>query len=116
MPTRYAVCASPAYLKRVGRLQHPQDLSHHNCLLFPLARFRTRWLFKDQQGQLSEVSVAGTTVISSAIALQQCVIAGMGLALLPHWLIHADLQAGILITVSPTVVPLAFASPERFIW
>ncbi|MEM6452431.1 MAG: LysR family transcriptional regulator [Cyanobacteria bacterium P01_D01_bin.105] len=101
IPTHYVVCASPEYLKRAGQLQHPQDLAHHNCLLFPLAGFRTRWLFKDKQGQLSEVPVTGKTVISSAIALQQCAIAGMGVALLPNWLVDADRQAGILVNVFP---------------
>ena len=101
MPTHYVVCASSEYLKRAGQLQHPQDLAHHNCLRFPLAGFRTRWLFKDKHGQLSEVPVAGKAVISNAIALQQCAIAGMGVALLPNWLVDADQQAGILVNVFP---------------
>ncbi|MEM7760257.1 MAG: LysR substrate-binding domain-containing protein, partial [Cyanobacteria bacterium P01_A01_bin.40] len=41
------------------------------------------------------------TMISNAIALQQCAIAGMGLALLPHWLITSDLKAGRLIKILP---------------
>lgn len=101
MPTQYVVCASPAYLKRSHFLQQPMDLANHNCLLFPLAGFRSRWLFKDQTGQVSEVSVSGRTVISSAIALQQCAIAGMGLTLLPKWLVDADVQAGTLVNVFP---------------
>ena len=40
--------------------------------------------------------------ISSAIALQHCAIAGMGLALFPNWLIHEDLRPGKLINVLPT--------------
>ncbi|WOD36967.1 LysR family transcriptional regulator [Nodosilinea sp. E11] len=101
MPTQYAVCASPVYLKRSHSLQQSMDLANHNCLLFPLAGFRSRWLLKDQTGQVSEVSVSGRTVISSAIALQQCAIAGMGLALLPKWLVDVDVQAGTLINVFP---------------
>jgi DNA-binding transcriptional LysR family regulator len=103
MPTHYSVCASSAYLKKSakasGPLQQPQDLENHNCLLFPLAGFRTRWLFKDKQGAVSEVPVSGRTVISSAIALQHCAIAGMGLALLPNWLIAEDIRTGRLVDV-----------------
>jgi DNA-binding transcriptional LysR family regulator len=40
-------------------------------------------------------------VISSAIALRECAIAGMGLALLPNWLINFDLQQGNLVNVFP---------------
>ncbi len=101
MRTHYSVCASPDYLKRAGQLEKPIDVEQHNCLLFPLAGFRSRWIFKDRSGELSEVSVHGRTLISSAIALQQCAIAGMGLALLPDWLIDEDLQAGTLINVFP---------------
>lgn len=101
MRTHYTVCASPDYLKQFEPLENPMDLENHNCLLFPLAGFRSRWIFKAQNGELSEVSVSGRTVISSAIALQQCAIAGMGLALLPNWLIDDDLQAGSLINAFP---------------
>ena len=101
MRTHYSVCASPDYLKRSGQLEKPIDVEQRNCLLFPLAGFRSRWIFKDRSGELSEVSVHGRTIISSAIALQQCAIAGMGLALLPHWLIDEDLQAGTLVNVFP---------------
>jgi DNA-binding transcriptional LysR family regulator len=101
MRTHYVVCASADYLKRSQSLTHPTDLTQHNCLLFPLAGFRTRWIFKNQQGELIEVPVFGQTVISSADALQACAIASMGLALLPHWLIEANLQTGTLVNVFP---------------
>jgi DNA-binding transcriptional LysR family regulator len=99
MKTHYYVCASPAYLKCFGKPDHPIEMEHHNCLLFPLAGFRSRWIFKDCNGDLSEVAVSGRTVISSAIALQQCAIAGMGLALLPNWLIEDDIRVGTLVNV-----------------
>jgi DNA-binding transcriptional LysR family regulator len=101
MRTHYLVCASPSYLERSGQLEQPIDVEHHNCLLFPLAGFRSRWIFKDKNGDTSEVSVSGRTMISSAIALQQCAIAGMGLALLPHWLIDEDLHSDSLVNVFP---------------
>ena len=101
MRTHYSVCASPSYLKQSEQLKQPLDLEHHNCLLFPLAGFRSRWIFRDINGDTREVPVSGRTIISSAIALQQCAIAGTGLALLPQWLIEDDLQAGTLVNVFP---------------
>lgn len=101
MRTHYAVCASPSYLQQSPPLQHPSDLTDRNCLLFPLAGFRSRWIFKDRSGELSEIPIRGQTITSSALALQQCAIAGMGLTLLPNWLIEADLQAGTLVNVFP---------------
>lgn len=101
MRTHYAVCASPQYLKRCGQLERPSDIEHHDCLLFPLAGFRSRWIFRDSNGDERDISVRGHTIISNAIALQQCAISGMGLALLPHWLIAEDLRDGRLIKVFP---------------
>ena len=63
-------------------------------------RYVTKWIFRDNQGT-SEVPVRGNTIISNAIALQQCAIAGMGLALLPHWLIDDDLHTGTLLNLFP---------------
>ncbi|NJM99879.1 MAG: LysR family transcriptional regulator [Phormidesmis sp. RL_2_1] len=102
MQTRYFICASPQYLKRWGHPKLPSDIENHNCLLFPLSGFRSKWRFRDAKQQESEVLVQGHTMISNAIALQQCAIAGMGLALLPNWLIGEDLHQGTLVNVLPS--------------
>ncbi|MEM9768810.1 MAG: LysR family transcriptional regulator [Cyanobacteria bacterium P01_D01_bin.71] len=101
MPTHYRVCASPQYLAQRGHPQQPQNLAQHECLRFPLAGFRSRWLFRHDQGQLSEVPIQGRVVISNALALQQCAMAGLGLALLPNWLIDRELASGELVDVFP---------------
>jgi len=101
MRTYYSVCASPQYLEQCGQLKTPSDLQKHNCLLFPLEGFRSKWIFRDRNGTESEILVQGRTTISNAIALQQCALAGMGLALLPNWLIDEELQVGSLINVFP---------------
>lgn len=99
--TSYVVCASPAYLKNAGQPQAPAEVSAHDCLLFPLQGFRTRWLFKDRKGKISEVPVKPRTVISNAMAIQHCVQHGMGIALLPTWLVEPDLATGALINLFP---------------
>ncbi|MEO0756379.1 MAG: LysR family transcriptional regulator [Cyanobacteria bacterium J06648_16] len=101
IPTHYAICASSAYLKQTQPIQQPTDLAHHNCLLFPLAVFRSRWIFRDSQKQITEVTVKGQTVVSNAIALRDCAVSGIGLAILPNWLIQDDLKTGRLVNVLP---------------
>ena len=100
MSTKYSVCASPDYLKQV-ELNRPQDITRHNCLLFPFAGFRTRWIFRSDRQETFTVPVSGRTIISNAIGLKNCAIAGMGLALLPNWLIDRDLEDGRLVKVLP---------------
>ena len=101
MPMLYRVCASPGYLRQQGKPDSPNAIANHNCLLFPLTGFRSRWIFKNQQGQITTVSIQGRTVISNAVALQQCAIADMGIALLPHWLVDSSLAQGVLIDLFP---------------
>ncbi len=100
--TRYRVVASPAYLQRHGTPKQPVQVSEHNGLLFPLAGFRSRWIFRDKKGVQSEVPIKGKLLVSNAIGLQQCALAGMGLALLPGWLVQDDIESGKLVDLFPT--------------
>lgn len=101
MQTRYRVVASPAYLSEYGVPKQPEHVGSHNCLLFPIAGYRSLWIFRDQKGTLSEVTVHGKLLVSNAIGLQQCALAGMGLTLLPVWLVAEDVLAGRLVDVFP---------------
>jgi DNA-binding transcriptional LysR family regulator len=101
MLTHYWVCASPSYVQQYGQPRSPQELSQHQCLLFPLTGFRSQWRFCDRQNQETEVAIHGRTIISNALALQQCAIAGMGIALLPNWLIQVEIDRGDLVNLFP---------------
>lgn len=59
------------------------------------------WIFRDSTGITTTIPIRGRTIISNAIALEQCAIAGMGLALLPNWLMIKDLKAGTLVNLFP---------------
>lgn len=99
--TVYRVCASPDYLQRHPPLRVPHDLAAHSFLVFPLAGFRSRWIFRNAAGDCTEIPVEGRVTISNAIALAQCALAGVGVALLPQWIIEADLRSGRLVDVFP---------------
>jgi DNA-binding transcriptional LysR family regulator len=102
MQTSFVVCASPDYLARQGHPAHPDALvTGHNCLLFSHKGERTPWIFEDAKRRRSELLPSGRTVISNPLALQQCAVAGMGVALLSRWLVNEDLRAGRLVDVFP---------------
>jgi DNA-binding transcriptional LysR family regulator len=96
LATRYHVCASPSYWRAQGIPQEPAELREHNCLRFSSPGFRTRWMFRDARRTLSEVPVAGNVILSNDLALREAVLAGVGVALLPSWLVAADLEQGTL--------------------
>lgn len=99
--TRYRVVASPAYLKASARLRAPGDLKAHACLLFPSHVFRPTWKFRDRTGKTSEVAVRGDVTLSTAQALRDAAIAGLGPTLLADWLVEPALAHGHLVDVFP---------------
>lgn len=100
MPTRYRVVAAPAWVAQEAVLQAPADLSARDCLLLDLPDYRTRWIFRDDQGR-SDVPVRGSLVISSPLALRHAALDGLGPALLADWLVRSDLDQGGLVDLFP---------------
>ena len=99
--TRYRVCASAVYLGRVPKFRKPSDLSTVASLLFTYPEFRSRWLFRNNRGVVTEVPVKGDILISNALALRESALAGLGPALLPNWLIDDDIANRRLVDVFP---------------
>jgi len=93
----YYVCASPAYLQASGRPNDPGDIAQHRCLLFPHGAHKLDWLFRDTSGSISQVAIDGRLLITQSESIRRCAIAGMGLALLPDWLVRDALDSGELL-------------------
>lgn len=111
----FHVCASPDYLHRFGKPDTIAAIEHHECLLFPRGN-SLDWRFKhNKDGQVTHVTINGKYLITNSRAIKQCAIAGMGLALLPDWLVDADIAAGKLVTLFPDYEVDA-ADYESAIW
>lgn len=101
LSVRFRVCASPDYVKRYGTPRSPTDLFGHMCIRFPLPGFDSIWKFRRDRGPIQEVPVAGWLYLSSAIAVHQAAVDGLGPALLADWLIEPDVRSGHLIDLFP---------------
>lgn len=79
-PLRYAIVASPDYLRKNGCPALPQDLMKHNCIrrLFPGGTMAT-WRFAKDAEEL-EISPQGRLTLSSAHQELQAALAGSGIA------------------------------------
>ena len=93
----FYICASPNYLNKHGQPKIPQDIEDHNCLIFPRANYGLDWQFKDGTGKIIEILIKGKYLLTNSLAIKQCTISGMGLALLPDWLVDRDLKSGNLV-------------------
>jgi DNA-binding transcriptional LysR family regulator len=96
----YHVCASPGYLRHQGRPKQPTDLTERDCLYLNLPGFNT-WQFSDIRHRIVKVTVRGRFICSNVRALKQCALSGMGIVLLPRWIVHHELTSGELIDLFP---------------
>ncbi len=96
-PIQFVICASPDYIEKQGTPIKPEEVSQHNCLIFPRAGHSNSWLFKGENQEIYEAHIHGQCMITNSNAIKQCTIMGMGLALLPDWLVNNDIRDGALI-------------------
>jgi DNA-binding transcriptional LysR family regulator len=98
---RTVVCASPAYLERRGIPETPARLLQHDCLRYSLVKPADEWRFREPgraHGSYA-VPVEGRFLTASGSVLREAALAGLGLAVLPWFMIAADVAAGRLRTV-----------------
>ena len=104
-PVHRVVCATPDYFKRHGVPQTPEDLRQHNCLHYTHFSAQGEWHFTSRRGPIS-VPLSGNLRINDDEALSQAVLGGLGIALLPTFIIGQELQSGRLQAVLSDYVPL----------
>lgn len=88
--------ATPGYLERYGTPKTPCDLLRHNCLSFSELTQATRWWFEGPDGE-ETVTTSGQLWINASLGLYETVMAGIGIARMPSYLVAEDLAAGRLV-------------------
>lgn len=99
--TRVA-CASPAYLARRGVPREPADLAGHDCLGFRYDDAHGQWQMADgpRSGAHTHAGQHDVRLIAdNPFAQLQAAVCGMGIALLPEYLLAPEVAAGRLIRV-----------------
>ncbi|RQX82106.1 LysR family transcriptional regulator [Burkholderia anthina] len=100
---RMIACASPAYLKRQGIPQTPADLAGHTCVLYGRER-RVGWEFR-VDGAARTFDVQGPLVANNGEVVRDAAIAGLGIALLPDFIVGGALDSGALVPVLDAYAP-----------
>jgi DNA-binding transcriptional LysR family regulator len=115
-PQRQALCASPAYLSSVAPIRSPADLAAVECLEFALQPTHNWYFHKPEAGDKLAIEVSGRLRVNNSEAILDAAVAGLGVALLPAWLIGDCLQKGQLAIVLPEWEAKISAGAERAIW
>ncbi len=99
-PIHSIVCASPAYLERFGRPEHPSELAEHNCLLYSYSTNKDQWQFNKTEQQVC-IHVDGNYRVNNSDALKQAVLKGLGVGRLPSFVVGDALRDGSLVNLFP---------------
>lgn len=102
-PYPRVACASPAYLESFGHPGHPRELALHHCLGQSSTGFE--WRFSGPTGEVM-VPVRPQISSNSSIYLREAALHGLGIAILPHFLIAEDLKAGRLVDIFRNHAPI----------
>ncbi len=97
-PMRAVVAASPLYLARRGTPKSPRDLASHEALIYTGSARGDIWRFRAGRRAFS-VRVEGRYRADNGEALREAAIAGLGIALLPSWLVSAAIATGALVEI-----------------
>lgn len=117
-PHRRVVVGSPTCLAAAPPVAAPGDLAHQACLVFALQPGNA-WYFRsadEARPEFVEVPVGGRLRANDSEALLDAALAGLGLALLPTWLVGEAVRAGRLRVLLPEWEALLAPGPERAIW
>ena len=90
---RYTV-ASPGYLKRHGRPTHPMHLAQHKCLGYAYLSTPGAWHFTNSRGEEASVRPAGPLRVNNGEALLPALVAGLGIADLPDFIVGDAIASG----------------------
>jgi len=90
---RYTV-ASKAYLAQFGRPTHPMHLAQHRCLGYAYLSTPGAWHYSNAAGEQATVRPSGPLRVNNGEALLPAVIAGLGIADLPEFIVGDALAAG----------------------
>jgi len=117
-PQHRTLVASTAYLSAGTAIVSPSDLERHNCLSFALQP-KQAWYFRpraDQEDAPVEIMVAGRLRANDSEALLEVALAGVGIALLPTWLVGREIKDGRLLEVLGNWHAFITPGAERAIW
>ncbi|MFC2503564.1 MAG: LysR family transcriptional regulator [Cardiobacterium sp.] len=112
---RFVLVAAPAWIRRHGLPQTPEDAAAHAAVLPSYTDLSH--LTCTRGGETATLALNSALQSNSTLMLRELLLAGSGIGYLPHWLAQDDLAAGRLVQLLPEWelhrVTLHAAYPDR---
>ncbi|HNR91174.1 MAG TPA: LysR family transcriptional regulator [Dokdonella sp.] len=106
--SRVIVCASPEYVARHGTPATLEELAQHATIGYSLVPADRSWQFEPvRKGEAPRtVATQCRIVINNGDAMREAAIAGLGLVVLPSFVVADALRAGALVNAAPALRPV----------
>lgn len=106
-PCNLVICASPGYLQAHGEPESPDQLKHHQCLLYSYLDSAKHWTLEGPRGQIKQVPVNGALHANNGDLLCDALVHGMGIAVLPTFIAGDTIRNGNAKIILPAWRPRA---------
>jgi DNA-binding transcriptional LysR family regulator len=100
-PVSMLTVAAPSYLERKGRPTHPLHLAEHDCIGYAYQVTPDTWRFRNSAGEEAVVRPTGPLRINNGDAMLPALIAGLGIAALPDFIVSEAVHSGRLEIIMP---------------
>ncbi len=97
-PIQKYICASPDYIERMGEPTTIHDLIKHRCLHYSVISEREEWRFNTSKGEQS-LAIKPVYCSNNGDVLAAMACEGLGLTILPSFLVAEQLSAGRLVRI-----------------
>ncbi|WP_137131775.1 LysR family transcriptional regulator [Rhizobium sp. FY34] len=96
---RVYACATADYVARYGPFNHPQDLAGKPVIIDTNTRSHNNIRFQDLDGSHFSVPVSGSIEVNSPQATLRAARAGLGVAMVPDFIVLPYIQSGALVAL-----------------
>lgn len=101
---RRVLCASPDHIAKHGTPAHPRELKSRRCLHYGHLPTGSAWRLTGPDGR-HDIRVNGVLCSNNGEVLKTAALDGLGIALLPTFIVAEALRAGRLVAVLPDFRP-----------
>lgn len=97
---RRVLVASPAYLKKHGTPEHPDNIEAHRIVGGPAGAQITSWQF-EREGKTASVSPSSQISINNTAGALAAATGGLGIVSTTSWACASEIESGALVQVLP---------------
>lgn len=98
-PCRHTIVAAPEYLERCGTPRKPEALRDHNIISYRYQESALTWHFQTPDSKPTAVTVSGSLIMNSSLAIRAALLEGVGIARIPTFVVGKDIREGRLIPI-----------------